>query len=260
VAAFHCSHYANVMFRLNKPFNPLLGETYECIRTDIGRGFKFVAEQVSHHPPASACHTSGNAGWAYATNLQVKTAFRGKDFEIYPQGMSHITFANGEHITFSRPVTAVHNIIVGKMWVDTYGEVTFNNVKTGDCCILNFKPHSFLTGSLAEVSGRVFDREWKLQYELSGKWTENLMLRPMAGQEGKVPEIIWTRNQPPRDSRQHFYFSEFATTLNELEPGHELILPPSDSRFRTDLVRKKVNNRNSKQQHSFPFICLAALV
>mmetsp|Transcript_41757 Transcript_41757/g.40109 ORF Transcript_41757/g.40109 Transcript_41757/m.40109 type:complete len:81 (-) Transcript_41757:372-614(-) len=33
-----------------KPFNPLLGETYEYV-TDK---FEFLCEQVSHHPPVSA--------------------------------------------------------------------------------------------------------------------------------------------------------------------------------------------------------------
>lgn len=45
VAAFAVSAYANSYSRAgNKPFNPLLGETYECIRED--KGFRFIAEQV----------------------------------------------------------------------------------------------------------------------------------------------------------------------------------------------------------------------
>lgn len=107
------------MFRLYKPINPLLGETFECLRDDIGRGFKFVAEQVSLRPPTSACHTIGNAGWSYSTCIQPRTSFRGKDLEVYPQGTSHVTFGNGEHITFSRPITVIRNVVVGKMWVDT---------------------------------------------------------------------------------------------------------------------------------------------
>ena len=38
--------------RTKKPFNPMLGETYELVTED----FKFISEQVSHHPPVSACH------------------------------------------------------------------------------------------------------------------------------------------------------------------------------------------------------------
>jgi oxysterol-binding protein-related protein 3/6/7 len=45
VAAFAVSAYGSSRHRAaSKPFNPLLGETYECIRED--RGFRFLAEQV----------------------------------------------------------------------------------------------------------------------------------------------------------------------------------------------------------------------
>lgn len=37
---------------LAKPFNPLLGETYEFC--DHARGINFYGEQVSHHPPITA--------------------------------------------------------------------------------------------------------------------------------------------------------------------------------------------------------------
>lgn len=55
MAAFAVSAYSSSSYRAgHKPFNPLLGETYECDRED--KGFKFISEQVSHHPPISACH------------------------------------------------------------------------------------------------------------------------------------------------------------------------------------------------------------
>ncbi|XP_076352745.1 oxysterol-binding protein-related protein 2-like [Tachypleus tridentatus] len=52
VAAFAVSALASNWERLGKPFNPLLGETYELVREDLG--FKIICEQVSHHPPISA--------------------------------------------------------------------------------------------------------------------------------------------------------------------------------------------------------------
>lgn len=45
IAAFAVSGYSSTFFRTHKPFNPLLGETYECVRED--KGFRFVAEQVN---------------------------------------------------------------------------------------------------------------------------------------------------------------------------------------------------------------------
>lgn len=45
VACFAVSSYATSIHRAGKkPFNPILGETYECTRKD--RNFKFIAEQV----------------------------------------------------------------------------------------------------------------------------------------------------------------------------------------------------------------------
>ena len=47
VCAFAVSAIAFNHNRLSKPFNPILGETYELTREDMG--FKIVCEQVSHH-------------------------------------------------------------------------------------------------------------------------------------------------------------------------------------------------------------------
>lgn len=84
VAAFAVSAYASTYYRAgSKPFNPVLGETYECVRPD--RGFRFISEQVGpgiggtwgagwghgmahyppsiqvcHHPPISACHAESD--------------------------------------------------------------------------------------------------------------------------------------------------------------------------------------------------------
>lgn len=45
VAAFTISSYSTTSNRTGKPFNPLLGETYECDRTD-DFGWRVIAEQV----------------------------------------------------------------------------------------------------------------------------------------------------------------------------------------------------------------------
>lgn len=45
IAAFTVSSYSNTANRIGKPFNPLLGETYECDRLD-DLGWKLISEQV----------------------------------------------------------------------------------------------------------------------------------------------------------------------------------------------------------------------
>ena len=56
VAAFSVSNYSTCTCRQNKPFNPMLGETFECDRLD-DYGWRSIAEQVSHHPPGIALVT-----------------------------------------------------------------------------------------------------------------------------------------------------------------------------------------------------------
>ena len=66
VAAFAASEYASTIGRVAKPFNPLLGETYELARPD--KNYRFFIEQVSHHPPVGAAHAE-SPRWDYYVSL-----------------------------------------------------------------------------------------------------------------------------------------------------------------------------------------------
>ncbi|CAF4429055.1 unnamed protein product [Rotaria sp. Silwood2] len=84
VAAFTISSYSTTSTRVNKPFNPLLGETYECDRTD-DLGWKSIAEQVSHHPPALSTYAEGQ-GWTLYQEFTMTSKFRGQYLSITPLG------------------------------------------------------------------------------------------------------------------------------------------------------------------------------
>lgn len=80
IAAFAVSGYACTRLRAaRKPFNPMLGETFEDAR------FNFIAEKVCHVPPVMACHASGE-GWTYDAVTQAKQKFWGRSLEIIPIG------------------------------------------------------------------------------------------------------------------------------------------------------------------------------
>jgi oxysterol-binding protein-related protein 3/6/7 len=82
VAGFVVSGYSSTIHRAaRKPFNPLLGETFEFDRPDKGSrllilGFKYIAEKVSHHPPIMATHAFSNNFKFYQDSL-LKTKFWG---------------------------------------------------------------------------------------------------------------------------------------------------------------------------------------
>lgn len=92
VAAFTVSSYATTSCRTGKPFNPLLGETYECDRMgDLG--WRTVAEQVSHHPPMVAQYGEGE-GWRCWQEFTMASKFRGKYLQVVPLGTAHLEFLN----------------------------------------------------------------------------------------------------------------------------------------------------------------------
>jgi len=88
VAAFSITGY-NGTERLGKPFNSLLGETFEFV--DPRTGVKMFSEQVSHHPPISAGQAESEK-FVWWQESKVKTKFNGNSVDLDTQGKTHIYF------------------------------------------------------------------------------------------------------------------------------------------------------------------------
>lgn len=159
VAAFTISSYSTTSNRTGKPFNPLLGETYECDRTD-DLGWRCINEQVSHHPPMAAQFCEGR-GWKSWQEFTMTSKFRGKYIQVVPLGNAHVEFtATGNRYSWRKVTTTVHNIIVGRLWVDNHGdmEIIGENSATGYKCHLKYLPYSYFTrDSQRRVKGVVMD-------------------------------------------------------------------------------------------------------
>lgn len=148
IAAFAVSAYASTISRAgNKPFNPLLGETFECTRED--KGFKFLAEQVSHHPPISTCYAK-SSNFTFWQDARVKTKFWGKSMEFQPLGSVHVLLPKtGDLYTWNKVTTCVHNLFSGQRWVDQYGELRISNGRI--TCKLTFAKASYWSAKRHEV-------------------------------------------------------------------------------------------------------------
>lgn len=149
IAAFAVSAYASSYSRAgNKPFNPLLGETYECVRED--KGFRFIAEQVSHHPPVSACYADSK-NYTFWQEARIKTKFWGKSMEFQPMGQVHVLLSKtGDLYSWNKVTTCVHNLFSTQRWVDQYGELRITNGPIS--CKLTFAKASYWSAKRHEVS------------------------------------------------------------------------------------------------------------
>ncbi|XP_063740174.1 oxysterol-binding protein 1 isoform X5 [Eleginops maclovinus] len=246
VAAFTVSSYSTTVHRTGKPFNPLLGETFELDRLK-DCGYRSLCEQVSHHPPAAAHHALSEKGWTLRQEITLASKFRGKYLSIMPLGSIQCLFDKSEnHYSWKKVTTTVHNIIVGKLWIDQSGEIDVVNHKTGDRCHLKFAPYSYFSRDVPrKVTGVVTDKDGKAHYVLSGTWDEKMEFSRIMqsskgenGTEGKQRTVyqtlkakeIWKKNPLPEGAENMYFFSSLALTLNEPEDG----VAPTDSRRRPD--------------------------
>ena len=175
---------------MNKPFNPLLGETYEL--TLPSPGYRIVCEQVSHHPPISAYHGESDR-FILRGSVQPKLRFWGKSIEIKPDGFVNLELKRHKEVYTWRNVNCcVHNIIVGKLWfeqvcfdslvfdvssmfqsVNQYGAMEIQNHTRNVKAVLNFKQAGWFGKDLNRVDGFVYSGGEKVKF-LYGKWTDYL--------------------------------------------------------------------------------------
>ncbi|GCB64404.1 hypothetical protein scyTo_0004601, partial [Scyliorhinus torazame] len=234
VAAFAVSAVASQWERTGKPFNPLLGETYEMVRQDLG--FKLISEQVSHHPPVSAFHAEGlTQSFVFHGSIYPKLKFWGKSVEAEPKGIMTLElFKQNEAYTWTNPTCCVHNIIVGQLWIEQYGNVEITNHKSGEKCILNFKPCGLFGKELHKVEGYIQDKSKKKLCAVYGKWTECLWaIDPSTFDAYKKNDKKNTEER--KLSKSMYNFTNFAMSLNELDKEMENVIAPTDCRFRPDI-------------------------
>lgn len=236
VAAFAVSSYASTEGRQCKPFNPLLGETYEADYPD--KGLRFFSEKVSHHPVVVACHCDGR-GWKFWGDSNLRGKFWGRSIQLDPIGVLTLQFDDGEKFQWSKVTTSIYNIIIGKIYCDHYGTMHIKG-SSRYSCKLKFKELSIIDRNAHQVQGFVQDnRTGEKVAMLIGKWDEAMYY--VLGDPSAKPKwydpmseavLLWERDKSLNQTR--YNLSPFAISLNEL-PLHMLtLLPPTDSRLRPD--------------------------
>ncbi|XP_034888126.1 oxysterol-binding protein-related protein 2A isoform X5 [Populus alba] len=238
VAAFAVSGYASSEGRHCKPFNPLLGETYEADFPD--KGVRFFSEKVSHHPTLIACHCEGR-GWKFWGDSNLRTKFWGRSIQLDPVGILTLEFDDGEIFQWSKVTTTIYNLILGKLYCGHHGMMHIQGNRQYSCK-LKFKEQSILDRNPHQVQGFVEDASGNKVASLFGKWDDS-MYYTTGDETGKpkdrIPSsnatLLWKRNKPPLNLTR-YNLTTFAITLNELTPGLQIKerLPPTDSRLRPD--------------------------
>ena len=211
--------------RQAKFFNPLLYETYEYV--DNEQNFRYMSEQVSHHPAISAYFAEGNGWNIYAnTNAIIKFVITGR-LEVNALGRTYINYTNFNDVNaFNKPRLITRNLIIGTIDIDVEGKFEVTN-EQGDSCEVDMIPST--SGQKGNLHGKIKDINGDIKFLLEGNWLDNIYI---INNETKEKTIIW-RIIPSKD-KEDFYFQPYTFDLNNLTEEMKKALPPTDSRFRPD--------------------------
>ncbi|OXC70624.1 hypothetical protein AYX13_00601 [Cryptococcus neoformans] len=262
VGAFAMSNYSSTIGRIAKPFNPLLSQSFEYA---IPNRYRYISEQVSHHPPISACYSEAPK-WKYYGEVDAQNKFQGRSFEIRPTGVAHAEliiprewvnpsleypdagpeYGPGlvkEHYSWKKVTTNVSNFIMGSPIIDHYGDLVVTNHRTGETCTLTFKPRGWRGRDAFEIKGNVKDADDNVKWDIAGRWDTQLIAREASAetlplesdmsvnQAQKEYILLWRNSEKPKAP---FNLTPFAITLNDIPKGLGEYLCPTDCRLRTD--------------------------
>jgi hypothetical protein len=235
--------FSEIFINLNrtlKPFNPIIGETFEF----FNKNFKYFAEQISHNPPISAYYCENN-NFICFTDTNSKNNFKFfkgcyelnffTKFQIYIKKFNNFFW-------FNLPNLNMKGIISKKLYNDYSGKVViqnhlFNNVK----CEIDFDDF--------DIDGRIYEiinEEEKTIYEIKGNLKKEINYL-------KNEEIVETLKNDFNVEKDEYFFPEFSCQLNDLNENDNNMknLPKFDSRFRPDMREYEKGNVKEAQEIKF---------
>lgn len=223
------SSYKDKIRSVRKPFNPLLGETFELIRPDLN--VRVLTEKVIHKPFVMAAHVDSNA-WYIDHAICPQQKFYGKTAEISVDGTLKLKFRNSDDIyEWNQPTTTLRNVVslTGEKYTEPTENITIKS-NTGFKCIVAFIPENgrFTSSRSEKVELKVYS-EGKTGKSLSltakGSWTNEITL--------SNNKVIWKINPELENHEKKYGFTRFSCSLNHIDEVHK-DCSPTDSRRRPD--------------------------
>eukprot|EP00026_Physarum_polycephalum_P010710 Phypoly_transcript_10885.p1 GENE.Phypoly_transcript_10885~~Phypoly_transcript_10885.p1 ORF type:complete len:379 (+),score=41.72 Phypoly_transcript_10885:70-1206(+) len=184
VVKFYLAGWHSRPKELRNPFNPILGEVFQCHYAHPDSTTQYIAEQISHHPPSSAfCVINENKGMYLTAYVRPSSHFKGNSMDTTLQGRlaGHSRNHNEDYeITF--PHFVVKGLIFGGLHLTLCGNARLACPQSGYSADLDFRSAGYFTGQPNYVHAKIRHTSHKKSlYTIEGRWDEVLTISSRNG-------------------------------------------------------------------------------
>ena len=220
-----------------KPFNPIIGETYEYY--DNENNFRYYSEQVSHHPQITA-FIGETPDFALYGDTKNSTSFK------ILKGAMELTFKNkihlhikstNDHFVYNRPNVMIKGFLKPPLRNDYNGTITIENELFPDNkCEIKFIEESWTNSVVGLFEGKILCKD-EIIYLIKGNWNNNIYLIDKKDKDNKIDLLSIEPNQEylKNSTEGNYELPTFCYNLNYMDKNLEESLPGNDSRFRKDM-------------------------
>jgi len=267
-----------------KPYNPVLGECFRCYYNvgmkdqqrpslDLSADMKsekqlanplywmeakhivFVSEQVSHHPPVSACFAENRElGVRYEGHVWTKSKFHGLSVSVEMLGPGTIVLIkHDEHYDLIYP-NAVCRSILGVPWTELVGETFIRCRKSGFSAKIKFHPKPFYRGTAHKVSCEIFSSKNSVVCKIDGKWDEQLFINFPDGKRElffdkqkavrRPKRVRKLSEQDPNESRRLWFDVSQQLNANNVEQA---------TKFKSQLEQKQRDEAKLREKNGVSY-------
>lgn len=238
VTAFAVSQFSSNRAKeraIRKPFNPLLGETFELVRSEdeTPGGFRLLVEKVQHRPVKLALHAEAES-WTLAQSPAPGQKFWGKSAEITTDGRVRVVLrlpeGRDELYSWNIATMFLRNVVMGEKYVEPVGTMNIINDSTGHKASVEFRAKGMFGGRSEEVHVETYGPDGiDTGSGMTGTWTGSLKATGKAGSS-----TIWKAGSLVDNAATTYGMTTFAAGLNEITEAEKGKLPCTDSRLRPD--------------------------
>jgi hypothetical protein len=193
---------------VKKPFNPVLGEFFRCkYKYQDGSDAFYIAEQVSHHPPASAYfYTCPQHKVIITGDLKPKSRFYGNSVASLMQGTINFILPSrhNELYQVKMPNMYARGVLFGTMTLELGDASTVRCVSSDLICEMDFQTKGFFSGQPNSVIGKIKkESTQEILYEISGQWSGELFIKKYTPTEkSSIGGLLSLGKKPEKEEKK----------------------------------------------------------